>query len=79
MLLLRHLPTSYIYFRDALLYKKKQVITLNEVMKNLLLKDRIDSLQIENNGKGLFTRGKFLEKDRSRHSNLVCNYCEGPY
>lgn len=84
MLLLYHQPSSYTHFRDTLLCGK-QIISFDEVMTSLLSKDRMDSSKLQENGEGLYTCGRSMEKDKSdtfrprsksQHRNLTCNYCK---
>ena len=83
MHLLYSLPPSYKSFRDTMLYGKEN-ISLEEVCSSLLTRDKMDTLHHEENGEGLYTRGRPTDRgssrarSKSKHRNLTCNYCKKP-
>ena len=86
LLLLCSLPQSFKHFRDTMIYGK-ETISYREIKSALKSKEQIDrDITGETSGSqadGLFVRGRSEKRNtenrsrsKSRHKNVVCNYCK---
>jgi len=86
ILLVVSLPPSYKHFKEIMLYSNSDTISFEDVMSNLLSKEKFDLDIHTNPSKGLVVRGRTEQKgngnkkrNRSKtknpHSIKTCNYC----